>query len=114
MQLHKVFFSVFLFFFASNFCHATEFSAPIEKILIYGDGALVYVFPVGGVPGAPACHGKNGDYLSFSLTRPHAKEYYAGLLVAFASGKSVLFRGRNTCTDQSYSETLDYFMILKN
>src|SRR5450830_163090 len=110
MQRDKIILSLFLFFFPGNLCHATEFTATIEKILVYGDGALVYVFPVGGVPGAPACHGKNGDYLSFSLTRPHAKEYYAGLLIAFSSGKSVLFRGRNTCTDQSFSETLDYFM----
>jgi hypothetical protein len=41
----------------------------IQNILIYDDGPLVYVYPVGGVKGAPGCHGSNGNYYSFSLRR---------------------------------------------
>ncbi|QKY11953.1 hypothetical protein [Janthinobacterium lividum] len=114
MQRCKIFFASMFLFLSAGFCNATEFSATIDQILITGEAGLVYVFPAGGIPGAPACHGKNGDYFSFSLVRPHAKEYYAGLLLAFSTGEKVLFRGYNSCVDQAYSETLDYFMILKN
>lgn len=42
-------------------------TAKIEKILMYEGGNLVYIYPVGGVQNKPACHGYNGDYLSFSM-----------------------------------------------
>jgi hypothetical protein len=86
-------------------------NARIARILIYEAGSLVYVFPVGGVVNPPGCHGSNGDYYSFSLNRPRAKEYLAGLLAAQAQGAVVEFSGTGTCTDQSVSETLSYFMI---
>ncbi|KKO47524.1 hypothetical protein VT06_16615 [Arsukibacterium sp. MJ3] len=36
-------------------------TAKIDKILMYEDGNLVYIYPVGGVQNKPACHGANGD-----------------------------------------------------
>lgn len=86
-------------------------SARIERILIYEAGDLVYVYPVGGVSNPPACHGANGNYLSFSLARPRAKEYLAGLLAAQAAGATVNFYGSGACSDQSVSETLSYYSI---
>ena len=85
--------------------------AKIESILVFEEGDLIYVYPQGGVAGAPACHGTNGNYLSFSMKRPRAKEYYAGLLMAFSTGKTVMFFGADACKDQPISETLMYFMI---
>jgi hypothetical protein len=87
-------------------------SARIERILIYEGGNLVYIYPVGGVSNAPACHGANGNYYSYSLNRPRAKEYLAGLLAAQAQGATVVFQGTGTCEDQSVSETLMWFSII--
>jgi hypothetical protein len=83
----------------------------IQNILIYDDGPLVYVYPVGGVKGAPGCHGSNGNYYSFSLRREFAKEYLAGLLTAQATGATVTFYGLGACREQNVSETLSYFTI---
>jgi hypothetical protein len=94
----------------SNVAAATT-NARIDRILIYETGNLVYVYPVGGVLNPPGCHGSNGNYYSFSLNRPRAKEYLAGLLSAQAQGAVVEFTGTGACTDQSVSETLAYFMI---
>jgi hypothetical protein len=94
-----------------NTANAATMNARIDRILIYEAGNLVYVFPVGGVVSPPACHGSNGNYYSFSLNRPRAKEYLAGLLAAQAQGAVVEFTGTGTCADQSVSETLSYFMI---
>jgi len=90
---------------------AASTSARIERLLIFEGGNLVYVYPVGGVVSPPACHGSNGNYYSFSLNRPRAKEYLAGLLSAQAQGATVTFYGTGTCADQSVSETLAYFSI---
>ncbi|HEU5136098.1 MAG TPA: hypothetical protein VFU13_13190 [Steroidobacteraceae bacterium] len=90
---------------------AAATNARIDRILIYEGGNLVYVYPVGGIVNPPGCHGSNGNYYSFSLNRPRAKEYLAGLLAAQAQGAVVEFTGTGTCTDQSVSETLSYFMI---
>ena len=90
---------------------ASAVSARIERLLIFEDGNLVYVWPVGGLPNPPSCHGSNGNYYSFSLNRPRAKEYLAGLLAAQAQGATVTFYGTGTCQDQSVSETLSYFSI---
>ncbi|MDN2712679.1 hypothetical protein O0880_24985 [Janthinobacterium sp. SUN118] len=86
-------------------------TAKISSIVVYEDGDVVYIIPEGGVKDAPACHGSNGDYLSFSLKRPRAKEYYAGLLAAYLAGKTVKLRGADVCKDQSFSETLMYFEL---
>jgi hypothetical protein len=90
---------------------AGTFTARISGILLYEDGNLVYVYPQGGVQSPPACHGSNGDYTSFSMSRPRAKEYLAALLMAHASGKTVSFRTAGACTDQPMSDTLLYFKI---
>ena len=86
-------------------------TAKIASIVVYEEGDTVYIIPEGGVKDAPACHGSNGDYLSFSLKRPRAKEYYAGLLAAYIAGKTVKLRGAGVCKDQSFSETLMYFEL---
>ena len=38
-------------------------------------------------------------------------EYLAALIAAQARGATVSFWGKGVCTDQSYSETLDYIRI---
>jgi len=90
---------------------ASTTSARIANILIYDGGNMVYVYPAGGILNAPGCHGANGNYYSFSMSRPLAREYLAGLLAAQAQGATVSFYGTNTCADQSVSETLAYFSI---
>lgn len=91
---------------------AGEFTARIASILLYEDGNLVYVYPEGGVQSPPPCHGSNGNYTSFSMTRPRAREYLAALLMAQAAGKSVFFRTLGSCNDQSMSDTLSYFKVI--
>jgi hypothetical protein len=95
----------------TNHASAESFSARIQSILLYEDGDIAYVYPVGGVVNPPACHGSNGNYVSFKLNRPRAKEYLAALLVAHASGKTVIFYTASACIDQSVSDTLRYFSI---
>jgi hypothetical protein len=86
-------------------------STQIAGILLVEDGNLVYVYPKGGVASPPACHGSNGNYYSFSMSRPRAKEYLAALLTAQTRGATVLLVGTGTCKDQSVSETLSYFVV---
>ena len=86
--------------------------AKIDKILMFEGGNLVYIYPVGGVQNKPACHGSNGDYLSFSMARPMAKEYLSVLMMAFAMQKTVEFRTYGNCVDQSVSDTIMYFTVL--
>lgn len=86
-------------------------TAKISQILLFEGGNLVYVYPVGGVKEAPACHGGNGDYISFSMARPMAKEYLSMLMMAFAADRTVVFYTKNDCVDQSVSTTLNYFIV---
>ena len=86
-------------------------TATIDKIMIYEAGMLVYVYPTGGVTAPPACHGAWGDYLSFSMNRPLAKEYLVALMNAQARNVQVLLVGSGDCVDQAWSETLDYVQL---
>ena len=86
-------------------------TAKIAKLLVVEDSGLVYVYPEGGVQGAPSCHGSNGNYYSFSMTRPFGKIYYATLLAAKLSGSLVFLYGKGACLDQSLSETLSYVEV---
>ena len=86
-------------------------TAKIDKILMYEGGNLVYIYPVGGVQNKPACHGSNGDYLSFSMARPMAKDYLSVLMMAFAMQKTVSFRTYRDCFDQPMSDTIAYFTV---
>jgi hypothetical protein len=90
---------------------AAGFRAKIEAILLYEDGDLVYVYPVGGVPNPPSCHGSNGNYLSFKMSRPRAREYLSALLAAQASNRDVTLYHGEVCVDQSVSVTLRYLTI---
>ena len=90
---------------------ALDTTAVIDKILVYEDGMYVYIYPVGGVQNPLPCHGSNGDYFSFSLTRPIAQVYLQSLLAAHARKVPVFFRSAEDCIDQSVSETLQYFRI---
>ncbi|MBT9495573.1 MAG: hypothetical protein IV107_25155 [Paucibacter sp.] len=96
---------------APTLSSAALFTGKISGILLYESGDLVYVFVEGGTQGKPACAGSNGDYLSYSLKRPRAKEYLSGLMMAFATGKLVEFRTEGACVDQSVSDTITYFYI---
>ncbi len=86
-------------------------TAKISEILMYEGASLVYIFPEGGVQNPPSCHGSNGDYLSFSMNRPMAKEYLSVLMMAFAAQKTVFFRTERACVDQSVSDTIQYFKV---
>lgn len=83
----------------------------VDKILLVDSSMLIYVYPKNGVTNPPTCHGSNGNYYSFSATRPMAKEYLSALLSAQARGATVTFTGAGACNDQSVSETLRYFRI---
>ncbi|GAA5442634.1 hypothetical protein Misp06_00808 [Microbulbifer sp. NBRC 101763] len=88
--------------------------AKIESFLLVDSTKLVYVYPEGGVNNPPACHGANGDYISFSMDRPMAKEYLSAIMYAHASGKTVSMRTHGACVDQTYSDTLHYLSVLKD
>jgi hypothetical protein len=90
---------------------AADTTAKISEILLYEAGSIAYVYPTGGVQNAPACHGSNGDYLSFSMNRPMAKEYLSMLMMAFATQKTVFFRTERNCVDQSASDTIQYIKV---
>ncbi|MBU1620963.1 MAG: hypothetical protein KJ556_11890 [Gammaproteobacteria bacterium] len=90
---------------------AADTIAKIDSILMFEGGNLVYIYPVGGVQNKPACHGSNGDYLSFSMARPMAKEYLSVLMMAFVAGKTVSFRTAGACLDQSVSDTIYYISV---
>ncbi len=93
----------------SSFAGVT--SSTIDKILVYDTDMLIYVYPDGGVTNPPACHGSNGNYYSFSATRPMAKEYLSILLSAQARKATVRIWGAGACNDQPMSETLWYLRI---
>jgi len=82
----------------------------LAHILVWSAGNLVYVYPTGGITGGPAC-GSSHPYYSFSYSRPMAAAYLAALLAAQARGTTVTIFATGTCTDESISETLDYFEV---
>lgn len=103
---------MFTILFLISFTTLADTEAKIKRIAIIEDPDLVYVYPEGGrVNDPPSCHGSNGEYISFSMNRPRAKEYLATLLVAFAAKKTVYFRTAGDCIDQSISDTLVYFWV---
>jgi hypothetical protein len=95
-----------------NSAFAGDFVARISSILFYEQGDLIYIYVEGGTQNRPACAGSNGDYLSFSMKRPRAREYLSGLMFAYAAGKSVHFRTEGACVDQGVSDTIVYFSII--
>jgi hypothetical protein len=110
---HTIRIAVFGFFLAvGNSAFAADFTTRITSMLFYEQGDLIYIFVEGGTQGRPACAGSNGDYISFSMKRPRAKEYISGLMFAYGAGKRVEFRTEGACVDQSVSDTLTYFMIV--
>lgn len=94
-------------------CSAAWTTATIDRILFVETGAkgLVYIYPKGGVTDPPACHGSNGDYISFKADRPMAKEYISGLMAAMMANKTVGLRTAGDCVDQGVSDTLRYFTV---
>ena len=90
---------------------ASTTTAAIESIRLNGAGNLVFVYPAGGVQGAPSCHTSKGGFYSFSMTRPMAKEYLAALLAAHARGTPVTLYGSGGCSDDPTSETLDSLSV---
>ncbi len=93
---------------------AGTMTAKIDRILFYEQGNLIYVYPEGGVQNAPACHGSNGDYISYKVSRPMAKEYISALMSAMYAKKTVSFVIEGDCIDQSMSATLRYFIVYAN
>ncbi|WP_335900553.1 hypothetical protein [Shewanella algae] len=105
------FFLILITTVLAAFTASAHTTAKIEKILMYEQGNIVYIYPAGGVTNPPACHGSNGDYLTFKMDRPMAKEYLSVLMMAFAAQKTVEFRTEGACIDQSVSETIRYFAV---
>jgi hypothetical protein len=103
--------AVALLLAAPSIADASSFTAKINRILIYEAGDLVYVYPVGGVVNPPACHGSNGNYTSFKMSRPRAREYLSMLMAAHLAKKSVGFFTADDCVDQANSATLRYFIV---
>jgi len=96
--------------FASGSAGASGATTTLAHVLVWSVGNLVYVYPTDAITGGPAC-GSAHPYYSFSYSRPMAAAYLAGLLAAQARGATVTIWGAGTCTDESYSETLDYFEV---
>lgn len=111
MILNRIFTATLLSAFLVGSTYAGSFSTKIQTILICEECDLVYVYPVGGVQNPPTCHGSNGNYTSFKMSRPRAKEYLAALLLAQAGGKTIGFVTAGNCVDQSISDTLRYFQV---
>ena len=105
---------MFTILFLISFTVLGDTEAKIKRIAVIEEPSFVYVYPEGRVNDPPSCHGSNGDYISFSLDRPKAKEYLATLLVAFAAKKIVFFRTAGDCIDQSISDTLVYFWVIND
>lgn len=103
--------SFFVLLFSSDQTDAAVFTAKISNILYYEDGDLIYIYVEGGTKNRPTCAGSNGDYLSFKMSRPRAREYLSGLMAAFLAGKPVTFITADACIDQSVSDTIRYFQI---
>lgn len=95
----------------SSLTSAADFQARIAGLLFFERGDLVYIYVEGGTKDRPSCAGSNGDYISFSMARPRAKQYLAGLMFAYAAKKPVTFRTLGACVDQPISDTLDYFLV---
>ena len=94
-----------------NATFASTTTAAIREVLI--TESHVYVYPVANIVGAPGCHGSNGNYYSFLLTRQRSKEYLAALLSAQAQGAIVRLYGAGNCDDQpNVSERLEYLSII--
>ena len=104
--------TIFLGIFLYSQFSLSDTAAKITQILMFEGGNIVYIYPEGGVRNPPPCHGSNGDYLSFSMGRPMAKEYLSVLMMAFAANKTVSFRTEGACIDQSISETIRYFSVI--
>jgi hypothetical protein len=93
---------------ASSVAVAGTTTAAIQSIRLNSSTNLVYVFPAGGVQGAPSCQAATtSSYYSFSMARSMAKEYLAALLSAHARGTPVTLSGTGACQDEATSETLD-------
>jgi len=103
--------AIFIILYFLSFYSYADTTAKISKILMYEDGNLMYIYPEGGVQNPPACHGSNGDYLSYKMDRPMAKEYLSVLMMAFAAQKTVSFRTARDCIDQPVSDTIVYFSV---
>ena len=95
---------------ATSSAQAGVTTATISQVLVWSAGNLVYVYPTGGLSSPPAC-GAALPYYSFSYSRPMASAYLAALLAAQARGAVVEMWGTGACTDQTTSETLDYFSV---
>ncbi|UTW46439.1 hypothetical protein KFE80_06050 [bacterium SCSIO 12696] len=87
----KKFILVAVAFCISSHIFAGTFTAKVEQILLYDDANLIHVYPKGGIPNPPACHGSNGDYATVNMSRLMAKEYLSALLAAMMAKKDVIF-----------------------
>ena len=102
---------IFFVLTALSITASAHTTSKIKSILLVEDSNLIYIYPESGVTNPPACHGSNGDYISYKMSRPMADKYYSLLMMAFASQKTVYLYTKGTCTDQPFSETLSYIKV---
>ncbi|UTW46441.1 hypothetical protein KFE80_06060 [bacterium SCSIO 12696] len=108
--MKKIILMAIAFCISSNIFAAT-FTGKVETILLYDDGNIIYVYPKGGIPNPPSCHGSNGDYMTVLMNRSMAKEYLSALLAAMMAKKDVTFRISDDCPEQSFAVKLNYFNV---
>ncbi len=97
---------MFIFFFVGTVNANTV--AKISSVLLYEGDNIVYIYPAGGVQNPPQCHGANGNYLTFKMDRPMAKEYLSVLMYAFAAQKQLLCT-YGDCIEQPHAERSNIF-----
>lgn len=88
---------------------AASLTARISNLLFPEQGDLIYVYVEGGTHDRPSCADSNGDYLSYRLSRQRAKEYLAGLMMAFSTDRSVTFFTHGRCMCRS--EPVGYVQV---
>jgi hypothetical protein len=102
----------FLFFLTISLnTWAASTTTTINKIQIYETDMLISVWLNGGTSAQASCDSVGGAYISFSITRPMAKEYLTTLLSAQSQQATVTVWGANDCIDQTDVETLLYFQV---
>lgn len=102
-----------LMLFADTAIADLTLMAKIDKLLVWDEGGLIYVYPdkpitpLAGTAGE-TCHGSWGNYTSFAIDRAAAPHYMSLLTSAYVMKEPVYLILYDDCIDQSVSLTLKY------
>ncbi|WP_444919099.1 hypothetical protein [Microbulbifer sp. JMSA003] len=97
-----------------SFAADSETVAKIDSFVLIDTKNLVRIYPEGGVQNPPACHGWNGDYISFSMSRPMGKEYLDSIIYAHSENKTVTLTTFPACADETGTVTLHHIKVHKD